>query len=328
MDQALSLPVPPLPAPWPADGESEQDWILEVGRTRAAHEQWAQEQAAALGGGGAPGAETPLVSAPPDIPVGKVHEVYEGPVRARIYTPVGEGPFPAVILIHGGGWWIGGGESGMSAADAPCRLTCQQLDAVVVNVDYRQAPEHQFPTSLEDCYATTVWAVEHAAELCIDPSRVAVMGPSAGGNLAAAVALLARDRGGPQLCRQVLMVPALDATMTSPSIEENGQGYELTQDYVVGAWELYLGRDGRRDDPLASPLHCTDLAGLPPAHVVVAEFDPLRDDGIRYAEKLELAAVPVVLSRFPMGHSVMTPEVAGDYLGAVLGGLAEAFTEK
>jgi acetyl esterase len=255
-----------------------------------------------------------------------VHEVAEGVIRARIYTPPGEGPFPAVVMLHGGGWWIGGGPAGLEAADGGCRLMCLQLGAVIVNVDYRQAPEDPYPTPHEDCYAATCWTVEHAAELRVDAGRVAVMGPSAGGNLAAAVALLARDRGGPSIRSVMLMVPALDASMSSPSITENGEGYDATATYLARAWELYLGRDTTRTDPIASPLHA-DLAVFPQTLVVVAEFDPLRDDGIRFVERLRAAGVDASLSRYPMGHSVMTPDVAADYLTDVLSRLDAALSD-
>lgn len=320
MDQAASLPVPDLPTPWPADGQDRVGWLAEVAATRTRHELWSQEMAASLaGGGGTPGAELPQPPAP--LPVGEVRDTAVG----RIYLPGGDGPFPAVLMLHGGGFWIGGGPVGLDAADGGCRLICAQLGAVVVNVDYRQAPEHQFPIPLEDSYAALRWTAEQAF---VDPDRIAVMGPSAGANLTAAVALLARDRGGPVICLQVLMVPCLDATLASSSIEENGAGFELTKDYVTTAWQFYLGQDVLPTDPLASPLHHPDLAGLPDTHIAVAEFDPLRDDGLRYAARLADAGVTVTLSRYPMGHSVMTPDVAADYLGEVLSRLTGAFTGK
>ena len=264
---------------------------------------------------------------PPD-PGNDVREVVDGDVRAWVYLPDGPGPFPAVLVLHGGGWWIGGGPVGMNAADPGCRMICSQLGAVVVNVDYRQAPEHQFPVPLEDCFAALRWVHDHAGELSVDPAKVAVMGPSAGANLTAAVALLARARGGPAICQQVLMVPCLDATLDSPSVDENGTGFELTKDYVETAWQLYLGAATPRTHPLASPLHESQLAGLPAAHIAVAEFDPIRDDGLRYAERLADAGVSVTVSRYPMGHSVMTPAVGADYLGEVLAQLSAAFTGK
>lgn len=332
MDLAAGHRVPALPAPWPAPGQSTDEWALSVAATRQTHEQWAQDLAVAMAdagaaGGGAPGGESPAAGASPvaaALTVGAVREVTDGAVRARVYTPPGDGPFPAVVMLHGGGFWIGGGPVGMEAADGPCRLLCLQLGAVIVNVDYRQSPEHRFPVPLEDSYAATCWTVEHAEELSVDAARLAVMGPSAGANLAAGVALLARDRSGPAICFALLMVPCLDATLSSPSIVENGEGFDLTKEYVASAWSLYLGQDVPPTDPLASPLHQSNLSGLPPTHVVVADFDPLRDDGLRYVERLVAAGVPATLSRYPMGHSVMTPAVAGEYLTDVVSRLAEA----
>lgn len=331
MDIAAASPPPGLPEPWPAVGQSVEHWAASVAALRGQHEAWAQRVAVALAdagasGGGAPGGESPTATQPPRSDALAVTDVADGVVRARIYTPPGDGPFPAVVQLHGGGWWIGGGPAGLAAADGGCRLMCLQLGAVVVNVDYRQAPEHRFPIPLEDSYAATCWTLEHARELHVDPARVAVMGPSAGGNLAAAVALLARDRGGPQLRFVLLMVPALDATQTSPSVQENGSDYEVTAAYLERSWDLYLGRDVPPTDPLASPLHHPDLSALPPTHVVVAEFDPLRDDGIRYVERLAAAGVDASLARFPMGHSVMTPAVGADYLNDVLDRLVAALS--
>lgn len=318
MDTVAALPTPDLPAAWPDRDETVEHWSVQVGAVREAHERCAQDAAAALAGG-----------APPDavpLEVGGVQEVADGAVRARVYTPLGDGPFPGLVTLHGGGFWIGGGPVGMAAADPSCRLLCSRLGAVVVNVDYRQAPEHRFPTALEDSYAATLWLADQATDLRVDTGRLAVIGPSAGANLAAGVALLARDRGAPPLCLVVLMVPTLDATLTSSSHVENGTGYDLTEDYVETAWRLYLGPDGDPTSPLASPLLHPDLSGLAPAHIVVAEFDPLRDDGIRYAQRLADAGVRATLERHAMGHTVVTPEVAVDYLEGVLARLREAFT--
>lgn len=321
MQQAASLPAPDLPTPWPDTDQTPDQWREQVAATRIRHEQWSQEMASKLaGGGGTPGAELPAPPAP--LPVAEVRDVKDGQLAARVYFPEGVGPFPAVVMLHGGGFWIGGGPVGLAAADPGCRMICVQLGAVVVNVDYRQAPEHQFPIPLEDSYAALQWTASLAD---VDPERIAVMGPSAGANLAAAVALLARDRGGPAIRFLSLMVPCLDGTLASPSIEENGAGFELTKGYVETAWRLYLGKQ-ERTQPLASPLHATDLAGLPETHIAVAEFDPLRDDGIRYAQRLAAAGVAVSLSRYPMGHSVMTPAVGSAYLGEVLAKLGAALT--
>ena len=199
-----------------------------------------------------------------------------GEVPVRVFTPEGTGPFPVYVSFHGGGWWMGN----IAMTESECRHIVRDVGCVVVSIDYHLAPEHKFPIPLEDCYAATTWVVEHAAELDVDADRVVVGGGSAGGNLAAAVALMARDRGGPKLLLQVLDVPVTDSRMKTPSMEENAQGYLLTKEFLQQAWDLYLrGPDDARN-PYASPAFAEDLSGLPPALVLTAEYDPLRDEGV------------------------------------------------
>lgn len=317
MAAVTSRPVPAMPPPAPAPGQSHEEWVREVEQVRAEHERWSAETAAELAG------DDPV---PEPVPVWNVREVAIGPVGARIYTPAGDGPFPVLMSFHGGGFWIGGGPAGMAAADASCRVLCLQVGAVVVHVDYRQAPEHRFPVPLEDCYAATRWVADHAGDLQVDVDRLALCGPSAGANLAAGVAILLRDRGGPTPRLLMMMVPAADATTSSASIEENGRDYDVPGDMVAAIWELYLGPGGDRHEPLASLLHHPDLSGLPPTHIVVAEFDPLRDDGLRLAQRLTECGVETTLSRFPMGHGVATPGVAEQYLRDVLDRLGRALS--
>ncbi|MFI6323018.1 alpha/beta hydrolase [Nonomuraea sp. NPDC050556] len=211
--------------------------------------------------------------------------------NVRIYpTPGARG---ALVFFHGGGWWLG------SAADSDmrCRAFAARAGVTVFSVDYRLAPEHPFPTALEDCYQALTWAVDQADRFGFDPELVAVAGESAGGNLAAAVALLARERGGPSLKLQLLEIPALDLTLSSPSIERYAKGYVLSAEDLRWCVEQYMkGHDPA--DPLVSPLLAEDLTGLPPAYIAVAEFDPLVDDGHRYAERLKEAGVPVTLRVF------------------------------
>jgi acetyl esterase len=214
----------------------------------------------------------------------------EGRLPVRVYRPhrAGTAPLPLVVDFHGGGWTIGS----LDAADWLCSNVAVTLPAVVVSVDYRLAPEHRWPAAAEDCYAALVDLVGRAGELGADPARVAVMGDSAGGNLAAVVSLMSRDRSGPPLRFQGLLYPATDLTLGSPSIERNAHAPILTRADVVAFRDHYLGGQDPRQ-PYASPLHAADHSGLPPALVQVAEHDPIRDDGVRYADALRAAGVPV-----------------------------------
>ena len=216
-------------------------------------------------------------------------------VRARIYRPATEGPHPTVLYFHGGGFVIGD----VDTHDDHTRLVCRDVDAVVVSVDYRRAPETPFPGAYEDCLAATLWAVEHAAELGGDPSRVAVAGDSAGGNLAAAVTIGARDKGV-RLAAQLLIYPSVDFVDTDdhPSRVENAEGFFLTADDMRWFGDHYVPDPGRKSDPYASVLRHPDLTGLPPAVVGTAEYDPLRDEGEAYAAALDKAGVPVTVRRF------------------------------
>jgi acetyl esterase/lipase len=218
-----------------------------------------------------------------------------GPVPIRAYRPAraAAGPRRLVVNFHGGGWTIGS----LDSADWLCSHVAADLDAVVVSVDYRLAPFHRFPAAAEDCYAALVDLVGRAAEFGADPERVAVMGDSAGGNLAAVVSLMARDRSGPRIAHQGLVYPAVDLTMSSPSIEENASAPILTKADCLAFRDHYLGDQDQRQ-PYASPLFAEDHSGLPPALVQVAEHDPIRDDGLRYAEVLRAAGVPVRVTRY------------------------------
>lgn len=225
------------------------------------------------------------------------HRMIPGPsadLPIRVYHPEGEGPFPALVMFHGSGWVL----ANLDVVDIPARALANRTGCVVVTVHYQKAPEHKFPTPLDDCYATTLWVVEHAEELDVDPARIGVAGDSAGGNLAAAVALKARDVGGPTLAYQLLIYPATDFNLDTPSFLANAEGYLLQREGMRWFWEHYLADTRDADNPLACPLRAKDFSGLPPALVITAEFDPLLDDGARYAEALKGAGVPVTYRRY------------------------------
>jgi acetyl esterase len=228
-----------------------------------------------------------------EIAVGSVEDrsvsVADGEIGVRIYKPISPGPHPLVMYFHGGGWVLGNVDS----HDAQTRELCNGANCVVVSVGYRLAPEHRFPTAAEDCYAATCWAVDNAASLNADADRVAVVGDSAGGNLAAVMTLMARDRDGPRLHQQVLIYPVVDTDFDNASYTANAEGYLLTRDTMLWFWEQYCPDQEERNNPYAAPMRATDLTGLPPALVLTGEYDPLRDEGNAYAAQLAAAGVAV-----------------------------------
>ncbi|WP_033294005.1 alpha/beta hydrolase [Amycolatopsis jejuensis] len=220
-------------------------------------------------------------------------------VPVRLYVPsAADSPLPALVYIHGGGFFMGSRDMD----DGHASRIAAEVGAVVVSVEYRLAPEHPFPAGLEDCYAALAWVAKSASELGIDPDRLAVGGESAGGGLAAACALLARDRGGPALCFQYLEYPEIDdrlATASMLAYEDtplwNKPAAEISWDYYLGA-----GKRGTADvSPYAAPARAEDLSGLPPAFVSACQFDPLRDEDIAYAQRLAQANVPTELVLYP-----------------------------
>jgi len=214
-----------------------------------------------------------------------------GAIPARAYVPVADGTPPVVVYYHGGGWVLGD----IDSHDGTCRALANASGAAVVSVDYRLAPEHPFPAAIEDAWAALEWVAANAAELGGDPARLAVAGDSAGGNLAAVVAIQARNTGAPALRGQLLVYPVTDATMSHPSIEENASGYFLTKADMEWFFGHYAPE--RPADWRLSPLAAPDLSGLAPALVLTAEYDPLRDEGESYARRLGDAGVPVELIR-------------------------------
>jgi acetyl esterase len=217
-----------------------------------------------------------------------------GAIAVRIYTPEGQAPFPGLVFFHGGGWVVGD----LDTHDSPCRQLAKKAGCVVVSVAYRLAPEHKFPAAVDDGYAATQWVATHATQLGIDLQRIAVGGDSAGGNLAAVIAQMARAKEGPALMFQLLVYPAVDGTLSFPSIQENGQGYLLTQDSINYYYNHYVPAGTDRTHVLLSPCYAENFAGLPPAHIITAEFDPLRDEGEAYAAQLQAAGVPVTWTRY------------------------------
>jgi len=211
-----------------------------------------------------------------------------GPLAYRLYRPVSPGPHPVVVYFHGGGWVLGSHESD----DPLCRDLCKRANALIVSVDYRHAPEARFPAAADDGLAAVRWVAEHAAKLGGRPGALAVAGWSAGGNIAAVTCQLAHATGGPRIAGQLLLTPVTDCDTSRPSYAENANGYILTTSLMKWFWDHYAD-PAARTDPKASPLRARDLSKLPPAFVVTCEFDPLRDEGIAYAQALAAAGVPV-----------------------------------
>jgi acetyl esterase/lipase len=251
-------------------------------------------------------------SRPAGRPVG---EVVDGtlatsncPLPYRLYRPATPGPHPIAVYFHGGGWVLGDEQSD----DPFCRDLCRRTGMIFISVGYRHAPEHRFPTAVEDGYAATRWIAEHAAELGGRPGPVMVAGWSAGANIAAVTCQLARDRGGPAIAGQLLVCPVTDCSFDRPSYTDNATGYFLTRALMFWFWDIYCS-PADRTDPRVSPLR-GKLEGLPPAHVVTCEFDPLRDEGIAYAEAMQAAGVAVEQlqakghfhSSFPMVDVIIT----------------------
>ncbi|MDE0659861.1 MAG: alpha/beta hydrolase [Gammaproteobacteria bacterium] len=236
-----------------------------------------------------------MQGAAPEVEVGTVDDIKAGDVPARVYRPRGSGPFPVVMMFHGGGWVIGD----LDTADCQSREVCTGTGALVVSVDYRLAPEHRFPAAAEDCYSATLWAAKHAAAYDGDAGSLAVAGDSAGGNLAAVVAQMARDRRGPAIAFQLLVYPVMDGVnFDRASYRDNADGYLLTAEAMHWFWDHYAPTLDDRRHAYASPLLANDLSRLPPALVMTAEYDPLRDEGEDYARALATAGVDARFVRY------------------------------
>ena len=242
-----------------------------------------------------------------------------GDVPVRIYRPSAERPQPALVYFHGGGWAVGS----VATHDGYCRALCNAAGVAIVSVDYRLAPEHPFPAAADDAYATLLGVARLSSDWGIDVSRLAVGGDSAGGNLAAAAALMARDRGGPPLALQLLIYPVTDAGCDTPSYRENEEGYGLTRASMLWFWDQYAPRPEDRANPYAAPLATADFSGLPPAIIITAEYDPLRDEAEAFAARLRDAGVPVELTRYDgMIHGFVRRLVLFDRAREALGQVA------
>ncbi len=219
-------------------------------------------------------------------------------LSVRIYSPSvrssgGDGLLPAIVFFHGGGWVLGD----LDTHDALCRRLSNEAESVVIAVDYRPSPETVFPGALDDCVAATQFVAKEAAKLRVDPSRIIVVGDSAGGNLAAAVALQSRENG-PKLCMQVLIYPALDANCESASYVEFAEGFGLSRKSMLWFWEQYRGASPQGSEELMSPTLASSLDGLPPTHIITAQYDVLRDEGEQYAQRLKESGVPTTHRRY------------------------------
>lgn len=273
-----------------------------------------------------------LELAPPVDPLLSVKRVEDrsipGPERdipIRLYYPMGEPPFPVLVYFHGGGWVIGD----LETHHGFCHALAKTSNCLVVSIDYRLAPEYRYPAAVEDAYAATKWVAENAAGIQADADRLAVCGDSAGGHLAAVVAMMARDRKGPPIKLQILIYPITDFNFNTPSYLENREGYVLTRDLMQWFWDHFIADEADANDPYVSPLRARNLSDLPEALIITAEYDPLRDEGEAYGEKMRAAGVNVKLTRYPgMMHAFirMTAHLdkAKEALDEVSGTIREA----
>ena len=212
----------------------------------------------------------------------------------RVYSPRGAKPFGVCLYFHGGGWVL----NNLDTHDDLVRRLAAESGCLFVNVDYRLAPEYKFPAAIEDAYTALRWVYNHAADLGCDRNRIAVAGDSAGANLASVACLMTRDRNGPPIAFQALIYPITDCDFERPSYRENAEGYFLTRREMTWFWNQYVSSPDQMRDPYASPLLANSLKGLPPASILTAEYDPLRDEGEAYAEALRAAGVNVALKRY------------------------------
>lgn len=287
---------PDFPDPRPRADESREVWAARTARLRDRHDALALEATRRFGTVVTEPVAVAAVSYV-DVPVDG------GEINAKLYVPDAAGPHAGLVLFHGGAFWMGGGVTAFELNDELCRRIASAANTVVANVDYRLAPEHPYPVQPDDAWRSFVWFHEHAGDYDVDPARVGVLGISSGGNLAAGLALKARDLGGPALAGQFLMAPAVDLSM-EPDPESPDQALVDVMERILA---IYAG-DADRSDPSLSPL-LGDLRGVAPAVVLTAEYDPLREPARVYVDHLVAAGVEAVNLDYPMLHTIATPAV-------------------
>ncbi len=213
----------------------------------------------------------------------------------NIYTPEGEGPFPAIVYFHGGGWVAGT----IEMTEVQHQLVGEACGAVVVSVNYQKAPEHKFPIPFDDCYATLEWVWQNCGALNVDPEKIGIAGESAGGNIAAGVALKARDENGPKIAFQILIYPVTDHKFDYSSMIDNAKGYALSTEAMKWYWKQYINDAVDLDNPYCRPMAAKDFSNLPSTYLITADLDPLRDEGIAFSKKLDSAGNTVVYKNYP-----------------------------
>jgi acetyl esterase len=264
---------------------------------------------------------------PPEDVASVEHHFIPGPTAdlpVRIYTPEGDGPFGGLVYFHGSGWVV----LNIEVCDTTMRSLANSTGCVIVAVNYQKAPEHPFPIPFDDCWAALEWTVENADAFDVDAARIGLVGDSAGGTLAAAMCLHARDRGGPAIAFQGLIYPVTDYGWDTASYHENAEGYLLQRESMHWFWDHYIPDPSVAGDPRVSPLRAADHSNLPPAFVATAEFDPLRDDGRQYSEKLHDAGVPTTYVEYEgMIHGFYWMQGVTDGAKRLHADLAEAVRE-
>jgi len=298
-----------IPSSAPAPGQRDEDWLADVAACRTAFD---------------------ALTVPPSTPAAQddvtASEVVIGACTGRLYRPAVPAPAPAVIVYHGGGFWMAGGQTMRTLADPLCRRLVAHLGAVVLAVDYRLAPEHKYPTPVQDCFTALRWIMTKSSQLGVDPARIGLFGISSGGNMAAATALRAASCP-PQARVMVLLAPALD--LSGPAaladVEFHDSLDAVSTELLI---PLYVPPHIDRREPAVSPGLAADLTGLPPTFVVAAQYDVLREMGVRFAARLNEAGVPAMAAVYPMTHAVALPGTVEEYTADIIGVLDQALVRR